>query len=65
MSRVKVHIEHLDGTKEVTTTADQVQVRDGVLHVYDRHYNQGFSFGDEHIGSYPLASIRKYWTEPA
>lgn len=63
--RVKVHIQHLDGTEEVTRTADDLRVVDGVLHVWDRHYNMGYSIGHEHIGSYPLTSIRKYWTEPA
>jgi hypothetical protein len=64
MSQVKVHIEFIDGTIEITDICDSVNVRDQVLHVYYMRYNSTFS-ASHHLGSWPLVNIKKWWTEPA
>jgi hypothetical protein len=56
----RVEITHLDGQVEYAE-GDDIHVRDGVLHVWNRHYNTGASFlADVHAGSWPLASIRRW-----
>jgi len=56
----RVEVTHLDGTVE-HADGDDIHVRDGVLHVWNRHYNTGHSWmADVHVGSWPLASIRRW-----
>lgn len=56
---VTVTIENLDGTTENVEHVTRVHVADGVLWLFRRW---SFDHREEHAGSYPLASIRK-WTE--
>lgn len=54
-----VTIENLDGTTETVEDITRVHVEDEVLHLFRRW---SFDHREEHAGSYPMASIRK-WTE--
>jgi hypothetical protein len=53
-----VTIEHLDGTVETISAANEQEVRDGVLTLWQ---HAEFSPHAEHLGSWPLATIKK-WT---
>ena len=57
--RYKIHITFTDDTTEITDNCDNVEIRDGVLHLYYRRYNAAWS-DSEHVGSWPLINIKKY-----
>jgi hypothetical protein len=54
-----ITIENLDGTTEHVEDITRTHVAGGVLHLFRRW---SFEHREEHAGSYPLESIRK-WTE--
>lgn len=55
-----VTIENLDGTAETVEHITRIHIQDGaVLHLFRRW---SFDHREEHAGSYPLVSIRR-WTE--
>lgn len=53
-----VTIEYLDGTEEEVKHATRQLVADGVLHLFKRN---GEYVEEEHLGSWPLGSVKK-WT---
>ncbi len=59
MDYFNVLIEHVDGTEEQIKSASREVVKDGVLHLFQRHNSYGPE--EKHCGSWPLTSIKK-WT---
>ncbi len=60
----RVEITHLDGKVEYAE-GDDFRVHNGVLHIWNRHYNTGSSYlPAEHAGSWPLASIKRWKVIP-
>lgn len=60
MSSYNVHIVFTDGTKETVGRVDSVRVTEGVLILGNR---RPISYDTEHLGSYPLANIKKWTAE--
>lgn len=58
MRYFSIDIEHLDGTTEIVEYANEQDVNDGVLTLWQRDPHGPFR---EHLGSWPLSSIKK-WT---
>ena len=58
MAYFDLEITHLDGTTELIERADRLYLGDGVLDVFQRQSQ--FTPFENHLGSFPLASIRKY-----
>lgn len=54
-----VEIEFTDGTTETVPMTTRQYLGDGVLHLFQKN---GDYVPEEHLGSYPLANIRK-WTK--
>jgi len=59
MSTADVVIEHLDGTEERVVLVARQVVADGALSLFGKV--SGHMSDDRHLGSWPLASIKK-WT---
>lgn len=56
----RIEVLYMDGVVDVVE-GDDVAVKDEALHVWHRHYvGTGAESGDVHIGSYPLANIRRW-----
>lgn len=54
-----VEITFNDGVQEIVPGVDDVFVKDDVLHIWFRGFNQ-ISRQNRHLGSYPLVGIRRY-----
>lgn len=57
LNAFKVRIQFLDGTDEEFTWVTRERVADGVLHLFSK---QGEYADEEHLGSYPLATIKSW-----
>lgn len=53
-----VIIDYIDGTTETVERANDLEIRDGVLTLWQ---HAEFSPHADHLGSWPLATIKK-WT---
>ncbi|MFY1588976.1 hypothetical protein ACN267_31300 [Micromonospora sp. WMMD734] len=52
-----VAIEFVDGEQETVSMATREYISDGVLHLFQKN---GEYAPETHMGSYPLANIRKW-----
>jgi hypothetical protein len=57
-----VTITYLDGTAEVVTHSTRQHVADGVLHLFKKN---GSYAAEEHLGSWPLTSVKKWVRKPS
>lgn len=57
MSSYRVHIVFVDGTEETIERVEKARIHDGVLILENR---RPISYDTEHLGSYPLANIKKW-----
>lgn len=57
LERETVVIDHLDGTQEKVEDVTRQHIEGGVLYLFCRW---SFDHREEHLGSWPLANIKKW-----
>jgi hypothetical protein len=57
MSSYKVHIVFTDGTEEIIDRVEKARVTESLLILENR---RPITYDTEHVGSYPLANIKKW-----